>query len=56
MIGHQPQKLNEKLKYPPNFRVGLVPTEYYYNYPLGQDRSIAYKTDGSIITNSTKIL
>ena len=54
MIGHQPEKVNEKLKYAPNFRVGLVPTEYYYNYPLGQDLSIAYKTDGSIITNSTK--
>ena len=36
--------------------MGLVPTEYYYNYPLGQDQSIAYKTDGSIITNSTKVL
>lgn len=54
MIGYKPEFPNSKLKYESNFRVGVVPTEYYYNYPLGQAHSIAYKADGSIITNSNK--
>lgn len=36
MIGHYPEKLTKSYKDPPCFRVGVAPTEYYYNYPLGQ--------------------
>ena len=53
--GFQPDSMHPRLKIPPNFRVGVVPSEYYYNYPLGQGFSVAYKSDGSLISHSKKI-
>ena len=55
MIGHKPSQTLHSFKEGPNFRVGVVPTEYYYNYPLGQLQSVAYKSNGTILSNRQKI-
>lgn len=54
-VGSKPLVPDPSLKYEPSFRVGLAPSEYYYNYPLGQSHSIAYKADGSLIMNRRTI-
>lgn len=49
MVGQMPKSLSMPYKNPPSMRVGVAPTEYYYNYPLGQNFSVAYKMNGMII-------
>jgi hypothetical protein len=44
-----------KYKNEPSFRVGIAPTEYYYNYPLGQNFSIAYKMNGMVIQQGEQV-
>lgn len=49
MIGQKPLSLTNPYKYDPSIRVGVAPTEYYYNYPLGQNFSIGYKMNGMVV-------
>lgn len=35
--------------------MGLAPTEYYYNYPLGQAYSVGYKMNGAVVQQGQQL-
>lgn len=35
--------------------MGVAPTEYYYNYPLGLSHSVGYKMNGSVVQHSQEV-
>lgn len=41
------------MQYQASFRIGVAPSSYYYDFPLGQLNSIGLKKDGRLVTNKT---
>ena len=51
--GFMPSSFSQPYKNTPSFRIGIVPDIYFYNYPLGQNKSITYKITGQMVTEAT---